>query len=90
MPVNQRTQRHLPGPSPSGVDASQATFRSILFKDGADCDADEPCPSPDFFVDLNLDQVINAITAGKEEYRLNPSSMNPCVISTPSPGVMKS
>ena len=70
--MDQRIQRRPPGPCPPGVYASQATFRSILFKDGAECDADEPCPSPDFFVDLNLDQVIDAITAGKEEYRLKP------------------
>jgi hypothetical protein len=73
MPVGQRIQRRLPGPSPSGVYAPQATtFRSILFKNIADGDVNERCPAPDFFADLNLDQVIDAITAGKEEYRLKP------------------
>jgi len=72
MPVNQRMKRRPPGPYPSGVHASRATFRSILFKNAADGDANERDPAPDFFVDLHLDPVIDAITAGKEEYRLKP------------------
>lgn len=45
------------------------TFRSILFADNA-----EPAPSPPqppFFVDLNLDQLVRAVTAGREQYHLD-------------------
>ena len=48
------------------------TFNSILYK-SADVLIKEKKPvAPDFFVDLNLDQIINAITSGKEEYNLKP------------------
>ena len=48
------------------------TFHSILFQNTADRVPDEQLTAPDFFVDLNLDQIIAAITAGKEEYNLKP------------------
>ena len=43
-------------------------FFSILFDDAPAKMARETQVMPDFFVDLNLDQVIDAITAGRKEY----------------------
>lgn len=48
------------------------TFHSILFKKTEDGLKKETIAAPDFFVDLNLDQIIDAITAGKQEYNLKP------------------
>lgn len=48
------------------------TFHSILFEKTEDSLKNEPLEAPIFFVDLNLDQVIDAITAGKPEYNLKP------------------
>jgi len=47
-------------------------FRSILFDEsgiGTGIDGQE---APEFFTDLNLDQVVASITAGREEYNLKP------------------
>jgi DNA mismatch repair protein MutS len=48
------------------------TFHSILFERTEDSRKKETLEAPDFFVDLNLDQIIDAITAGKQEYHLKP------------------
>ena len=48
------------------------TFHSILFQNGESRVPDEQSTAPDFFVDLNLDQIVAAITAGREEYNLKP------------------
>jgi DNA mismatch repair ATPase MutS len=45
------------------------TFHSILFNPTKDSKTLE---APVHFVDLNLDQIINVITAGKDEYNLKP------------------
>jgi len=48
------------------------TFQSILFARAEDRAIDERPEAPAFFVDLNLDQVIAAITTGRQAYDLKP------------------
>lgn len=48
------------------------TFQSILFKRTEDFIKNEVPAEPSFFVDLNLDQIVSSITAGKGEYNLKP------------------
>jgi DNA mismatch repair protein MutS len=56
----------------SSDDQSRSSFQSILFE-RADRRPDvEASSEPDFFSDLNLDQVLEAMTAGREEYDLKP------------------
>ncbi len=47
-------------------------FQSILFAEHEDRIKAETSEVPAFFIDLNLDQTINALTTGKEEYNLKP------------------
>jgi DNA mismatch repair protein MutS len=47
-------------------------FHSILFRKTEDRIKTAPAKEPVFFVDLNLDQIIDAIVAGKQEYNLKP------------------
>ncbi len=55
---------------PAGVTATEAAFRSILYQriDGRA----ERRAAPECFSDLNLDQIVEAVTAGKDEYDLRP------------------
>jgi DNA mismatch repair protein MutS len=53
------------------------TFSSILFEKMVDNSTNETLEPPDFLIDLNLDQVISAITAGKQEYNLKPFFYSP-------------
>lgn len=50
------------------------TFHSILFKhaEGIMRKEMQRSEAPTFFSDLNLDQIIEIITASKEEYNLKP------------------
>lgn len=47
-------------------------FRSILFDESGISTAIDGREAPEFFTDLNLDQIIASITAGREEYNLRP------------------
>jgi DNA mismatch repair protein MutS len=53
------------------------TFQSILFEKTDDKLKQEILEEPAFFVDLNLDQIINAITAGRDGYNLKPFFFRP-------------
>ena len=53
------------------------TFRSVLFEGTVDDRAKETPEAPECFADLNLDQVINTITAGRQEYHLKPFFYTP-------------
>ena len=53
-----------------GSQASAAGFRSILFGGRDAKPGTDELAAPDYFVDLNLDQVVAAITATKEAYEL--------------------
>jgi DNA mismatch repair protein MutS len=53
------------------------TFQSILFESAEDDIETEAHEAPAFFVDLNLDQIIDAVTAGKQEYDLKPFFSTP-------------
>ena len=47
-------------------------FHSMLHKLPENAVAAETLDAPDFFADLNLDQVVDTITAGRQEYNLKP------------------
>lgn len=48
------------------------SFYSILFERPEDRVAEDALQEPRFFADLNCDQIVNAVTVGKEEYNLKP------------------
>ena len=52
-------------------------FHSILFERTEDTIKKETFETPIFFADLNLDQIIDAITAGKQAYNLQPFFYTP-------------
>jgi DNA mismatch repair protein MutS len=47
-------------------------FYSILFNNINERPQGDSLGPPDFFIDLNLDQVVDAITVGRQEYNLKP------------------
>ncbi|MEU6497122.1 hypothetical protein ABZ890_43340 [Streptomyces sp. NPDC046984] len=48
------------------------SFLSVLFKDPAEQAAAAAQDEPVYFTDLNLDQVVSSLTAGRETYQLEP------------------
>jgi DNA mismatch repair protein MutS len=61
-------------PAASGVFEPEGKrhLYSILFENYKDRIADDALRAPGFFVDLNCDQIVDAITASKGEYNLKP------------------
>jgi DNA mismatch repair protein MutS len=53
-------------------DRQPPAFHSILLQRAAGGGPDEQLSQPAFFTDLNLDQIVAAVTAGKDEYDLKP------------------
>ena len=53
------------------------TFYSILFENSEDRIKEETVEAPDYFVDLNLDQIIAVVTFGRQEYNLEPFFYTP-------------
>ena len=53
-------------------EAAPAPFESILFGQPGAGSGGGRLEEPDFFTDLNLDQVLWSMTAGREQYQLNP------------------
>lgn len=77
---------YFPPAPPNGLDGireepcprtSSRAFGSVLFDIAEEGAKKETLEEPDFFVDLNLDQVIETITAGKQEYNLKPFFYTP-------------
>ena len=56
----------------SPLEATEASFHSILFEQPVRGAAVDGPQEPDFFADLNLDQVLESMTVGRKQYDLKP------------------
>ena len=77
-----RAEKCLPPPSEDGVgmhhplpqpkSGHSVPFRSILFDESETNAGIDEKQAPEFFHDLNLDQIVSSMTAGRDEYNLKP------------------
>lgn len=63
--------RHRFWEETSLLQPSEPRFESILFLDGPPADIDSK-QAPEYFTDLNLDQIVSTVIAGYDEYNLAP------------------
>ena len=61
----------------SGLEASEAHFQSILFEQPVRGVGADGLQEPDFFADLNLDQVLESMTTSRKQYDLKPFFYTP-------------
>jgi DNA mismatch repair protein MutS len=61
-----------PATSTASGSQKERNLCSVLFENVKDCVADDAVCAPGFFADLNCDQIVDAITADREEYNLKP------------------
>ncbi|MPW20280.1 DNA mismatch repair protein MutS [Paraburkholderia sp. CNPSo 3157] len=54
------------------LDCGSTSFESILFADGRSTADIDRATQPDIFGDLNLDQIIDSVVRGRDEYNLRP------------------
>jgi DNA mismatch repair protein MutS len=74
-PLNHPTHRsEVQNQDSSGLNLpeKEEPFRSILFDEYEAWTEGDEARAPEFFPDLNLDQVVDSITAGRDEYNLKP------------------
>jgi DNA mismatch repair protein MutS len=57
---------------PIAAEPDSISFRSILFEEPESAAEIDKRESPEYFADLNLDQITASLTAGREEYNLKP------------------
>jgi DNA mismatch repair ATPase MutS len=70
MSADSRSERRGPG-------GSAEDFHSILFHGSDDTSEGQAPPEPPFFADLHLDRILASLTAGREEYELEPLFYQP-------------
>jgi DNA mismatch repair protein MutS len=64
-------------PEEPGVRSPHRIFQGILFGEIPNDASASSGEMPDYFSDLNLDQVVEAVTAGRDEYNLKPFFYQP-------------
>jgi DNA mismatch repair protein MutS len=67
MRCNHKTNTTMPGRKNNVMQ-----FHSILFEYIVNEESEENYRMPDFFIDLNMDQIIKEVLQGREEYKLDP------------------
>jgi len=67
---SEATSQNNSYPNPDLKQESVRSFQSILFDDQAERTEGDEGHVPEFFGDLNLDRIVDSITADREEYRL--------------------